>query len=243
MRVLITRPQSAADRLATELQARGFEAVAAPMLEIVDTGATVELSGVQAVLATSTNGVAAMARLDTNRDVKLLAVGDATAKAARELGFSDVESAGGDSGALSDLTILRCDPAVGRLLHVAGGHVAGTLLETLRQAGFAIDTVVLYEARTPEALEDETVRQIAAHEIAALLFYSPRTAETFVKLVTKAGLVNECAAMAAVCLSAAVAEAAATIGWRHVSIAATPDGAALLAALEAIREENGLDQR
>ena len=243
MRILITRHQSAADRLAAELRTRGFDPVSAPMLDIVDTGVPVDLSGVQAVLATSTNGMTALARQTEIRDVKLLAVGDATAKAARELGFSDVESARGDSGALSDLAILRCNSSVGRLLHVAGGHVAGTLPETLQQAGFAIDRVVLYEARTPETLAEETVRQIAAHEIAALLFYSPRTAETFVKLAVKAGLADDCAAMVAVCLSAAVAEAAATIGWRRVSIAATPDGAALLTALEAIREENGLDQR
>jgi uroporphyrinogen-III synthase len=213
------------------------------MLDIVDTGATVDLSGVQAVLATSTNGMTALARQTEIRDVKLLAVGDATAKAARDLGFSDVESAGADSGALSDLTILHCDPAVGRLLHVAGGHVAGTFPETLRQAGFAIDSVVLYEARTPEALAEETIRQIAAHDIAALLFYSPRTAETFVKLAVKAGLADNCAAMVAVCLSPAVAEAAAAIGWQNVSIAATPDGPALMTALEAIRKMNRSDQR
>jgi uroporphyrinogen-III synthase len=243
MRVLITRPQHAADRLAAELRTRGFEPVSAPMLDIVDTGANVELSGVQAVLASSANGVAALARQTGMRDVKLLAVGDATAMAARELGFPDVESAGGDSAALSDLAILRCDPAVGRLLHVAGGHVAGTVAETLRQAGFTVDSVILYDARTPEALTDDIARQIAAREIAVLLFYSPRTAETFVKLAVTAGLADDCATIDAVCLSPAVAEAAATIGWRYVSIAATPDGAALLAALEAIREKNGLDQR
>lgn len=243
MRVLITRPQSSAGRLAAELRSRGFDPVSAPMLDIVDTGASVDLSGVQAVLATSSNGVAALARQTEIRDVKLLAVGDATAKAAHELEFSDVESAGGDSRALSDLAILRCDAALGRLLHVTGEHVAGTMAETLQQAGFAVDSTILYRAQTPEALAEETARQIAAHEIAALLFYSPRTAETFAKLAVTAGLADDCATMVAVCLSPAVAEAATTIGWRHVSIAATPDDAALLAALEAIREENRLDQR
>ena len=61
MRILITRHQSAADRLAAELRTRGFDPVSAPMLDIVDTGVPVDLSGVQAVLATSTNGVAALA--------------------------------------------------------------------------------------------------------------------------------------------------------------------------------------
>jgi hypothetical protein len=49
--------------------------------------------------------------------------------------------------------------------------------------------------------------------------------------------------MVAVCLSPAVAEAAAAIGWQNVSIAATPDGPALMTALEAIRKMNRSDQR
>ena len=62
MRVLITRHRSAADRLTAELRARGFETDSAPMLEIVDSGAPVDLADVQAVLATSTSGVAAAGR-------------------------------------------------------------------------------------------------------------------------------------------------------------------------------------
>ena len=252
MRVLITRHKSAAGKLAVELQARGYESVIEPLLEIVDTGVEVDLTDVQAVLASSASGIAALSRRIGARnmpcDIIVLAVGDATAQTARDCGFVNVESAGGDALALAGLAVVRCDPAGGRLLHVAGGHVAGNIMEQLERAGFAVDRVVLYEARTPAALGEATVGQIAAGKIDAVLFYSPRTAETFSRLADKAGLVDACAAMSAVCLSASIAETAKTIDWRRLCVAASPDGAAMLTALEALRDETlqtgkGADER
>jgi len=252
MRVLITRHKSAAGKLATELQTRGYDPVIEPLLEIVDTGAGVDLAGVQAVLASSANGIKALSRRigseNGSRDIRVLTVGDATAQTARDCGFINVESAGGDASALAGLARICCNPAGGRLLHVAGGHVAGTMGDPLEQAGFTVKRVVLYEARTPTALGEDTVRRIVAGDIDAVLFYSPRTAEAFAMLVESAGLIDACASMTAVCLSAPVAETAKTIEWRQVRVASSPDGAAMLAALEAFRNKTlqtgkGADER
>ena len=252
MRVLITRHESAAGKLAVDLQTRGYEPVIEPQLEIVDTGVEIDLAGVQAVLASSANGIAALSRRIGSGNmpgkIRVLTVGDATAEAARDCGFTDVESAAGDASSLAALASARCDPAAGRLLHVAGGHIAGNMADQLERAGFTVDRAVLYEARTPAALGKDTARRISAGDIDAVLFYSSRTAETFFRLADEAGLRDACAAMSAVCLSAAVAEAAKKIDWRRVRVAASPDGAAMVTALDALRDEtlqtgNGADER
>ena len=252
MRVLITRHESAARKLAAELRARGYEPVIEPLLAIVDTGAEIDLGGVQAILASSVNGIAALSRRigsgNMPGEIQVLTVGDATAEAARDCGFADVESAGGDASSLAALASARCDPAAGRLLHVAGGHVAGNMAEQLEQAGFTVDRAVLYEAQTPAALGTDTVQRIAAGDIDAVLFYSPRTAETFARLAEGAGLIDACAEMTAVCLSASVAEKAKTIDWLRLHVAESPDGTAMMTALETIRDEtlqtgNGAGER
>ncbi|MBD3608930.1 MAG: uroporphyrinogen-III synthase, partial [Gammaproteobacteria bacterium] len=83
MHVLVTRPIQDAEPLLARLRERGIEATAEPLLEIeFKTGARVDLKDVQAVVATSANGVRAFAAASDRRDVGLFAVGDATAEAA-----------------------------------------------------------------------------------------------------------------------------------------------------------------
>ena len=104
MRVWVTRPEEDAAELAEALRAEGVEVLVEPLLRIVYTdGPPLDLTGVQALIATSANGVRAFARRNQQRDVPVLAVGAATARAARAAGFTSVESAAGDVAALARL--------------------------------------------------------------------------------------------------------------------------------------------
>src|SRR5436190_3350578 len=131
MRILLARPREDAERLAPKLTGRGHEVLIEPLINIVPVpGANVPLDGVQAVLFTSANGARAFSTASDRRDLQVLAVGEATAEAARGLGFANVESAGGDARDLARLARDRLDPANGALLHAAGSAVAGDLAGT-----------------------------------------------------------------------------------------------------------------
>ena len=80
MRVINTRPHPDAAALTEVLAGLGHEVIAAPLLEIRFEGRprSLDLRGVQAVMATSANGVRALAVSTEARDVALFAVGDAT---------------------------------------------------------------------------------------------------------------------------------------------------------------------
>jgi uroporphyrinogen-III synthase len=99
LRVAITRAQPEADRTAERVRARGAEAIVAPLLTIVPCGYDTSTSGAQAIIFTSTNGVRAFPDARGARERLVLAVGDATANAAREAGFINVRSADGDANA------------------------------------------------------------------------------------------------------------------------------------------------
>lgn len=232
MRVLLTRPREDAEPLAERLGGIGIETVVEPLLAIeIDRAAVVELDGVQAVLATSANGVRALAALSPRRDVPVLAVGDATAAAAQDAGFRHVESASGDVEALAALTLARCKPDRGPLLHVAGSHLAGDLGRLVGAGGLAYRRAVLYAARPAARLSAATAAALKAGELDGVLFFSPRTADTFVTLVREARLAKACRTLAAFCLSDAVAERAKAVAWRRVLVASRPDLDSLLRLL------------
>ena len=236
MRVLITRPVEDAEPLASRLRGLGIASLIEPLMSIrVLPGAAFDLRGVQAILATSANGVRAFVRRASRRDIPLFAVGDATATAARDAGFTHVDSAGGDVIALAGRVRKRLDPSAGPLLHVAGSVVARDLSRLLQDAGFACRRAVLYEARPAKSLSPATVRAIRAGELGGVLFFSPRTAEVFVRLARKAQLMRACRRLAVFALSPAVAAKAAPISWRDCRVAATPNQDALLALLAAWR--------
>lgn len=238
LRALVTRPRQDAAELAAALTARGIEAVIEPLIEIyVRTDPTPDLTGAQAVLCTSANGVRALARLSGERSLPLLAVGDATAARARTEDFAAVESTGGNVEDLARLARARLRPEAGRLVHVAGSEIAGDLAGELRAAGFEVERLVLYEARPSAALTPPTAQALASGLIDVALFFSPRTAATFIRLADRAGLIDALQNMAAVSISAAADAALGGTRFRERRLAAAPNQPALLAALDALLAE------
>jgi len=237
LRLLITRPAEDAEPLARRLRAMGHSPSVEPMLDMVWLdGPAPDLEDVQALLFTSANGVRAFVRRTDRRDRPVYAVGDATARAAREAGFDSVESASGDVYALAELVGGRGRPEAGVLLHVAGTTVAGDLSGLLGSKGFTVRREAMYEALPSAVLGRETAAALAEGGIDAVLIFSPRTARSFVRLLRGAGLLDRCRTVDVLCLSPAVAEAARTcdaeqVPWKSVQVAERPEQDSLLALL------------
>jgi uroporphyrinogen-III synthase len=237
---LITRPDEDAEPLAAALGQRGIEVVREPLLAVRPLpGANPDLAGVQALVFTSANGVRAFTSLTSRRDMPAYAVGDATARVAREAGFAKVESAGGTVEDLARLVEAKLDPKQGPLLHAAGSAVAGDLAGRLGKAGFELRRAVVYETETATQLSDETREKLAAGEIGLVLLFSPRTAETFVRLARAAGPAVGAGIGKAIglALSPAVARVVEALPWRSLRTADRPELAAMLALVDRAASE------
>ena len=234
MRVLLTRPEPDSTALAARLKNDGIESVIAPLLEIVprDPGPPpVPMDSVQALLVTSANAAERLPSVTERRDVRVLCVGTATAEAVRAQGFDSVESADGAIEELTALALGTLDPKAGPVLHLSGDTVAGDLAGMLRLAGFEAHRLVVYEARPAEALPPRVLAELRRGRLDAVLFFSPRTAETFVRLVKSAGLAGQLDSVVAVAISDKAADACRTLPWRSVLVAASPDLPGMMAAL------------
>ncbi|MDD9876081.1 MAG: uroporphyrinogen-III synthase [Magnetovibrio sp.] len=229
MRVMITRPHDDAAPLAASLREFGVESLIEPLLAIdYFDGPALDLDGVQAYLLTSANGARALAGRTPDRGLPVLAVGDATARAAKDLGFSDVRSASGDVDTLAALASGGLDPATGALLHPAGTEVAGDLGGAVGGAGFEYRREALYAAAAAEAFSADARKAIAEGTVDGALLFSPRTGATFKRLVEAAGLAAGLRRVRAYCLSAAVAEQVRELPWLGVDVAVRPDQQALV---------------
>lgn len=232
LRLLVTRPAADAAVLTEALTRSGHEVLSEPLLEIVHIpGPPVDVAGAQALLVTSANGARAFAARNRERDLRVLAVGDASATAARALGFTVVESASGDVAALAELCKRRLDPARGPLVHVAGTRVAGDLAGELERAGFRYRREILYQARAADRLSQATLAAFAGNRIDGVLLFSPRTAESFVALANHAGAASHLARVTAYCLSDAVAAKARAATWARVVVAERPEQDSLIVAI------------
>lgn len=233
MQILITRPRDDSERFARQLEARGHGVLIEPLFTIApEPDATLDLDRVQALLLTSANGARAFASRSERRDLRVFTVGDATADAARHLGFADVESAGGDVDDLIRLVRERLRPEDGVLLHAAGSVVAGDLAGALSAEGFEVRRAVLYRAEPVEALSEATIAALREGKVDVAVFFSPRTAAHFVRLAQAAGVDGACSGVALLGLSSAVVEAADGITWSAREAAVAPNEAALLEALD-----------
>lgn len=222
-RVAVTRALPDALATAERLRQRGADAIVAPLLAIVPCGYDTNTEGAQALLFTSSNGVRAFPDVRRARETLVLTVGDATADAARSAGFANVHSANGDVDVLAAVAKQMLDPANGKLIHIAGDHVAGDLGGALRAAGFTVERRLAYASVAATALP-ETLKA----PLDVVLFHSARAAETFVAL----GAPNAESTIAA-CLSSAVADAARGAMWKAVIVSPAPrEDAFLTAALE-----------
>jgi uroporphyrinogen-III synthase len=227
MRVLVTRPLDDANETAALLKARGHDPVVAPLLEVrYHDGQPLHLDGVQAILATSANGVRAVARRTSLRDIPVFAVGSQTAQAARDAGFGDVRDADGNADTLAASVMAGANPANGPLLHAAGAEAEGRFAAALTAAGFTVRTEVLYDV--PAVAELPAAATAAFPALDAVLLFSARSAQAFVDGVTRAGLAPACNRLTAVAISAAAAKPLAALAFRAIRVAAHPNKASVL---------------
>jgi uroporphyrinogen-III synthase len=231
VRILVTRPQPRATQTAADLRARGHEPIIAPLFEIERLADVDPKNGSwAAILLTSANGlwgITSFARDKEWHGMPVFAVGDVTAKAARDMGFVEVASAGGNVNDLANLVAARLQPPA-RLLYLAGEERAGDLAGELRRKKFEVDLIVVYRVLTAQCLPEPAAAALAG-ELDAVLHFSPVSAEDFLNAARSSNLLE--AALTKpwhFCLSEQVAAPLREAGAARIQVAARPTQDALL---------------
>ena len=242
MRLLVTRPEPDATELKARLVAQGHEVVIEPLITIgFDDADPIELEGVQALIATSRNGLRALASrpaVEQARSLPLFAVGPGTAATARALGFEHVIK--GPSGARELVALLaeRAEVNGGPLLHLAGDTLAYDFAPELKRLGFHLLRPIVYTTAAADRLSGSTAALLRDGLIEGVLLLSPRTADIYATLVQQHGLVAASRRVVHFCLSAAVASQLAALEPVKAEIAAQPTLQEMLALVARIAPQS-----
>lgn len=236
VRILVTRPEPDAEAFARDLHALGIEAVRQPLLLTrylaCDWDALANAAG---VIVTSRNAVRALAqsnRMAAVLHLPLFAVGEETARQARNAGFSDIRTGEGTAEALAR-HISSEWPRAAPLVHIAGEQRAFPLAEKLRSAGFKVTTIIAYGMAPRTVFDDDIVAMFEAGALDGVVLMSPRTADIYADLCARHGVAEAASAMPIFCLSAQIAQRCRSHEPRTpVFIAERPDRASLLELIE-----------
>jgi uroporphyrinogen-III synthase len=234
VRLLVTRPEPDASETAARLFALDIEAVIEPLLiaETLQTSLP-RADGFAAIAVTSGNALRALhdrGELPHFLKLPLYAVGDRTAALARQFGFAQVVSAGGN---LADLVALLARAGIhGPILYPAAKQQSGDLARALAPYGVMVITAPIYAMNPAPRFS----RDLDATALDGALFYSRRTAETFAALAVD---LKHKARLGMLCLSEAIAEPLLAAHFVRVSLADHPSEEAMMAlALSFARDQN-----
>lgn len=234
MHVLMTRPEPDAAELAAKLRALGHKVSIEPLLSIEPMPIKADqFEGAQAIVATSRNGLRALAgsgALPAALELPIFTVGPDTAALARTLGFRRVIAGAGAARDLVPLIASNADRAKGALVHVAGETVAFDLSAPLAAHGITVRKLTAYHAEAARSFSPRTAQMIAAGAIDAVILMSPRTACIFAQLVWAGGLAERARRLTCLCLSQSVAQELRDLAPARVEIAPEPNAAGMLAA-------------
>jgi len=230
-RIALLRAEDDAEATAAELAARGFEAAIAPAIEIHTLPAALPQGPFDALVATSRRAIQALCAADCARlaNIPLHVVGARAARAARDAGLAFADEPAADAAGLAE-RLARTLPPGARLLYLAGRDRKPMLEAALAAAGFSVEAVELYAAEVRETWSGRETGAVAGCD--AALHYSRRTAALAVTLAARSGLAERFRLLLHVCLSADVAEPLAAAGAARIVVAAAPDEAHLMTALE-----------
>ena len=241
VRVLVTRPESSAGRLADALAAEGADAVCVPAMEIApvdDTRSAArlceQLADVSVSVFTSVNAVDGFFRLmasgaSDRLPPVVLGVGRATAEALRVRGVAGVRtpSGGFDSEGLLACPELDSGQVAGRLVAIVKGEGGRDLLaRELDRRGAGVIEANVYRRRAPERLADrlddvrgtiDVVTATSAEALRNLLDAAPWTRSWLSGVVV-------------VVASARVADVARACGLTRVVVACGADAASIVEA-------------
>jgi uroporphyrinogen-III synthase len=192
MRVLITRPESRAEGTAAKLAELGHEPVSFPLfLPVRDLGIASQALATphSAIAVTSAEAVRSLIELGPaltpHLGTKVFAVGKATARAAREAGFTDIDAGAGGGLELGHIVAAfyrtQGNPDL-PVLYLAGEKRMGRFERVLADNGIACFVAETYHMQPIVYTIEQQQAMLVAKMADAVFFYSRETANAFFAL-------------------------------------------------------------
>jgi uroporphyrinogen-III synthase len=186
MHVLLTRPLEDSIDLIKRFKDKGFTVSHLPLIKINKLDyPKLNSSEYKIIIFTSSNAIRNLDTKDFDKKSLCFCVGDATEKTAKQKGFYNTFSAGGNVKNLRELILQNLEKKTEKILYVSGELVSYDLDKDLIKEGLNVQRLINYSVSHVEDISFDFLRQLKKKIPDIVYIYSQNSAVSFLNLIKK----------------------------------------------------------
>tara|TARA_B100001540_G_scaffold213176_1_gene188041 strand:- start:807 stop:1499 length:693 start_codon:yes stop_codon:yes gene_type:complete len=220
MNILMTRPLIDSEDLMEKLFSKGHKILHLPTLKILSLNMNpINPDKYNAFVFTSSNAVRNLKLLNENKKIICFCVGSITEKIARQFGFQNTVSAGGNVNALKNLIEnSKSISEKSKIAYFCGDNISYNLDSELKKEGFDIIKIINYSAEKIISLSEENKKIIEKNVPDLIFVYSLRSAQSFIEIIKNHSLYPLMTGSTVMCISKKVADFFKLVGWKKIEV-------------------------
>ena len=186
MHVLLTRPLEDSIDLIKRFKDKGFTVSHLPLIKInkIDYP-KLNSSEYKIIVFTSSNAIRNLDTKDFDKKILCFCVGDATEKTAKQKGFCNTFSAGGNVRNLRELILQNLEKKTEKILYISGELVSYDLDKDLIKEGLNVQRLTNYGVSHIKDLSPDFLKDLKKKIPDIIYVYSQNSALSFLNLVKK----------------------------------------------------------
>ena len=186
MHVLLTRPLEDSLELIKRLKDKGFTVSHLPLIKINKLNyPKLNSSEYKIIVFTSSNAIRNLDTKDFDKNILCFCVGDATEKTAKQKGFHNTFSAGGNVRNLRELILQNLEKKTEKILYISGELVSYDLDKDLIKEGLNVQRLISYSVSHIESLSSDFLSELKKKIPDIVYIYSQNSAVSFLNLIKK----------------------------------------------------------
>ena len=186
MHVLLTRPLEDSIELIKRFNDKGFTVSHLPLIRINKLNyPKLNSSEYKIIVFTSSNAIRNLDTKDFDKNILCFCVGDATEKTAKQKGFHNTFSAGGNVRNLRELILQNLKKKTEKILYISGELVSYDLDKDLIKEGLNVQRLISYSVSHIEDLSSDFLSELKKKIPDIVYIYSQNSAASFLNLIKK----------------------------------------------------------
>ena len=186
MHVLLTRPLEDSIDLIKRFKDKGFTVSHLPLIKINKLDyPKLNSSEYKIIIFTSSNAIRNLDTKDFDKKSLCFCVGDATEKTAKQKGFHNTFSAGGNVRNLRELILQNLEKKTEKILYVSGELVSYDLDKDLIKEGLNVQRLINYSVSHVKDLSSDFLSELKKKIHDIIYIYSQNSAVSFLNLIKK----------------------------------------------------------
>ena len=161
MHVIITRPIEDSLELIRNLKIINHTITYLPLISVKKiSNKNINFKDYRGIIFTSANAIKFLNINDIPKNIYCFCVGEVTERKAKNFGFYNAISAGGNVDALIELIIRTFDKKTGKLIYISSEFISKDLDIELIKKGYLVDRIVNYTSEPVAQIEQNTLKYI-----------------------------------------------------------------------------------